>query len=164
MTKFLRFMLAFSLVLIFLAATACAGPAGTAGLPGQPGISGEPGLPGKAGLPGLQGPPGPAGEPGKDAPGLPGASVIIDPSTVSPGGTLMITGAGFTPDSAAIVEVDGLYGVVKIAISPDDLMTNENGAFQCEVTVNAKAIEGLKTLRAIDSELTVATTPITIKK
>ena len=89
---------------------------------------------------------------------------MIDPSTINPGGSLMITGAGFTPDSAVIVEVDGLYGVVKIAISPDDLMTNENGAFQCEVIVNAKAVEGLKTLRAIDTELTVATTPITIKK
>ena len=160
-------------VMMVLAIVACQGPPGPAGPPGIPGAPGEPGLPGpaglpgKPGLPGVQGPAGPigpSGPPGKDAPGLPGASVVATPSTVALGDNVTVTGAGFTPDSKVLVEVEGLYGLVKIAISPADSVANSAGAFQFEATIPTKSEVGLMTLRAVDAEGTVATAPLTVKK
>ncbi len=174
-----------SLVLVaLLALAACAGAAGPQGQPGEPGLSGnpgnpglpgkpgapgKPGLPGEPGAPGLPGIQGPAGPAGNDAPGLPGASVVVSPTTVVRGGNVTVTGAGFTPGSIVLVEVDGLRGPAAIALvsadlSPDEMVVNDNGAFQFELPTPSNSGDGLKTLRAVDAEGTVATTPLTVTK
>ncbi|MDP6100478.1 MAG: hypothetical protein QGH66_03535 [Dehalococcoidia bacterium] len=186
----LRGAVILSLVMaVLLAVAACtgsAGPQGAPGLPGEsglPGISGAPGKPGlpgisgepgKPGLPGISGAPGKPGLPGlqgpagKDAPGLPGASVQVSPSTAKRGDTVTVTGAGFTPGSIVLVEADGLRGPAAIAItgdlSPEEMIVNDNGAFQFELATPSNSAEGLKTLRAEDADGTVATTPMTITK
>ncbi|MFC1905109.1 hypothetical protein ACFLXT_05070 [Chloroflexota bacterium] len=142
-------------ILLPLIVVACAGAPGAAGLPG------EPGLPGKPGLAGVQGPAGPAGN---DAPGLAGASVLVGSPTAAPSGTVTIMGAGFTPGASVVVTIIGLYGAIDISVSPEDLVANENGAFEFEATMPAKSITGLKTVKAQDTEGTVGTCPITIAK
>lgn len=184
----LRRMVILSLALaVLLAVAACAGAAGPAGAPGAPGLPGEPGLagnpglpgkpgapgnpglPGEPGSPGLPGPQGLAGPAGKDAPGLPGASVVVSPTTVTRGENVTVTGAGFTPGSIVLVEVDGLRGPAAIALvsadlSPEEMVVNGDGAFQFELPTPSNSADGLKTLRAVDAEGTVATTPLTVTK
>lgn len=137
------------MVLLPIIAVACTGPAGSQGQPGLPG------------LPGLQGP---QGLPGKDAPGLPGASLVVTPSEVALNGKVTITGAGFTPQASVVVDIIQLFAPSDITVSPTDLKANDAGAFQFTYDVNKDSIVGLKTIQARDSKGTVATTPITIVK
>ncbi len=160
MRRVVRWQFTVLLVCLTLALAACVGPAGPQGPQGDPGLPGKPGLPG---LPGLPGSPGPAGAPGKDAPGLPGASLALSSSTVQQGAKLTVMGAGFTPKSPVAVDVYGLYGL-KLTISPTSLVVNDSGAFQFEATIPADATVGLKTVRAEDGQMTVATAPLLVNK
>jgi hypothetical protein len=94
--------------------------------------------------------------------------VQVSPSTAKRGDTVTVTGAGFTPGSIVLVEADGLRGPAAIAItgdlSPEEMIVNDNGAFQFELATPSNSAEGLKTLRAEDADGTVATTPMTITK
>jgi hypothetical protein len=98
----------------------------------------------------------------------PGAFVVINPATVAPGEEVTVTGAGFAPGSSVLLEVDGLYvagaEATKIAVSPEDIAVSDSGRFQYAATLPSRATEGMKTLRAKDSEGTVAVIPLIVKK
>ncbi|MDP6346937.1 MAG: hypothetical protein QGF81_01035 [Dehalococcoidia bacterium] len=95
--------------------------------------------------------------------------MVVSPSTSIRGDDVTVTGAGFTPGSIVLVEVDGLRGPAAIALvsadlSPEEMVVNDNGAFQFELPTPSNSAPGLKTLRAEDAEGTVATTSLTITK
>jgi len=145
------YLLTVSIVALFLAA-ACAspgaqGPAGPKGAPGDPGLPGNPGsagLPGDPGNPGATGPQGPQGATGPQGPqGDPAtssASSLVIPATeviacsgkrCKSGGKFEMRGAGFTPGSPVIIEVNigGLTFFPVLSSDATDIYANDNGAF-----------------------------------
>ena len=104
------------LIGVLALAVACAGPAGPPGEPGLPGLPGLPGVPGPAGA---------------DAPGLPGANIVVmaaefppgppwgvpsgthPVSSIEAGKNVYILGSGFTPGDAAdcVIVGVGSYGM-----------------------------------------------------
>ena len=145
------YLLTVSIVALFLAA-ACAspgtqGPAGPKGASGDPGLPGNPGaagLPGDPGNPGTTGPQGPQGTQGAQGPqGDPAtssASSLVIPATevtacsgkrCKSGGKFEMRGAGFTPGSPVIIEVNigGQAYFPVLSSSSSDIYANDNGAF-----------------------------------
>jgi hypothetical protein len=145
------YLLTVSIVALFLAA-ACAspgaqGPAGPKGAPGDPGLPGNPGaagLPGDPGNPGAigsqglqgsQGAKGPQGNPATSS----ASSLVIPAAEVTAcsgkrcksGGTFDMRGAGFTPGSPVIIEVNigGETFFPVLSSSSTDIYANDNGAF-----------------------------------
>ncbi|MFC7022186.1 choice-of-anchor G family protein [Promicromonospora thailandica] len=88
-------------------------------------------------------------------------TLTVDPSEVAPGGTTMVTGAGYTPDSTVTVQLTDADG--NPVGDPVVVDTDENGAFTTDLVVPEDAEPGDFTVVGTDDTTgTPAEAPLTV--
>ena len=138
------------------------GVQGPQGIQGAQGIQGIPGSAGSLGARGEAGPPGPPGPPGPGAEDViaeanVGASLVA--TSVAPGGTATIWGAGFeSNESFTLVAVGAAADGGDIIIVGGQ--ANAFGAFSMTATISMDA--AIYTIKAIGNDGTEATAPLLV--
>lgn len=92
-----------------------------------------------------------------------GASLIVTPTAVEPGGNIEILGAGFLPEEALSIELVGALQDSNITLATG-VMANSSGAFTTVAPISPNSSAGVFTLRVSGSQGSLVTTPLVIVK
>jgi hypothetical protein len=92
-----------------------------------------------------------------------GASLIVNPTAVEPGGNIEVLGAGFLPEEALSIELVGALQDGNITLATG-VMANSSGAFTTVAPVSPNSSTGVFTLRVSGSRGSLVTMPLVIVK
>ena len=92
-----------------------------------------------------------------------GASLIVTPTAVEPGGNIEILGAGFLPEEALSIELVGALQDGNITLATG-VMANSSGAFTTVTPISPNSSIGVFTLRVLGSQGSLVTMPLVIVK
>jgi len=92
-----------------------------------------------------------------------GASLIVTPTAVEPGGSIEILGAGFLPEEALTIELVGALQGGNITLATG-VMANSYGAFTAIAPISSNSSTGVFTLRVSGSQGSLVTVPLVIVK
>ena len=92
-----------------------------------------------------------------------GASLIVTPTAVEPGGNIEILGAGFLPEEALAIELVGALQGGNITLATG-VMTNSYGTFTAIAPISSNSSTGVFTLRVSGSQGSLVTMPLVIVK
>jgi hypothetical protein len=90
-----------------------------------------------------------------------GASLIVTPNAVEPGGNIEVLGAGFLPEEALTIELVGALQGNNVTLA-SEVITNSYGAFSAISPISSNCSTGVFTLRVSGSQGSLVTMPLVI--